>query len=103
MKQKSIQLTIILAVVALIFSCQGRSDHPRILLPEGQEELIIKQIETNEIWAKIHKAIIAKSENILELEPRERIKIGRRLLRTSQEYLRRVFYLSYAYRMPSYE
>lgn len=103
MKQKSIQLTIILAVVALIFSCQGRSDHPRILLPEGQEELIKKQIETNETWAKIHQAIIAQSENILESEPRERIKIGRRLLRTSQEYLRRVFYLSYAYRMTGNE
>ncbi|GAI32657.1 unnamed protein product, partial [marine sediment metagenome] len=39
------------------------------------------------------------SENILQQEPLERIKIGRRLLSTSREYLRRVFFLSYAYRM----
>ena len=102
-RQKSIQLLIILATTALIISCQESSDHPRILLLDGQEEAIKKQIETNETWAKMHQAIIAESENILELEPKERIKIGRRLLRTSQEYLRRVFYLSYSYRLTGNE
>ena len=40
-----------------------------------------------------------ESENLLQQEPLERIQIGRRLLSTSREYLRRVLYLSYAYRM----
>ena len=99
MKTKSIQLTFLLALFTLLFSCQNKSDHPRILLLEGQEKSIQQQIETSETWAKMHQAIIDESENILLQEPLERIKIGRRLLGTSREYLRRVFYLSYAYRM----
>ncbi len=47
----------------------------------------------------MHQAILDECENILKLEPQDRIKIGRRLLGVSREYLRRIFYLSYAYRM----
>ncbi|NQU54891.1 MAG: heparinase II/III family protein [Bacteroidetes bacterium] len=99
MKLKSIQLTILLVLGALMFSCQKKSDHPRILLLKGQEKAIQQQVATSETWAKMHQTIIDESEKILEQEPLGRIKIGRRLLGTSREYLRRVFFLSYAYRM----
>lgn len=99
MKPKTIQLTILLILLATLFSCQPKPDHPRILLLEGEEQLIKEQIANNEVWAKMHQAILDESENILQLKPQERIQIGRRLLSVSREYLRRVFFLSYAYRM----
>ncbi len=84
----------------ILFSCQNnKSGHPRILMLEGEEQIIMQQIENSATWAKMNQAIIDESENILKLEPRDRIKIGRRLLGTSREYLRRIFYLSYAFRM----
>ena len=101
MKFRCTQIAIGLVLLLVSFSCQesNNSGHPRILLFEGEEKAIQKQVETSKTWGKMHQTILDECDNIIELEPRERIKIGRRLLRTSQEYLRRVFYLSYAYRM----
>ena len=101
MKFRCTIIAIGLVLVFVSFSCQesNKSGHPRILLFEGEEKVIQKQVETSKTWGKMHQTILDECDNIIELEPRERIKIGRRLLRTSQEYLRRVFYLSYAYRM----
>jgi len=86
-------------IVIFLASCQPKHDHPRILLLEGEEQAIKEQVANNETWAKMHLAIIDESEEILKLEPQERIQIGRRLLSVSREYLRRIFFLSYAYRM----
>ena len=73
--------------------------HPRILLLKGEENQIGKSIAGNPIWKKMHEAILTESNNILELPPVERIQIGRRLLDKSREALRRIFTLSYAWRM----
>lgn len=95
--------TPLFLIVIFVFSggCQQSKypDHPRILLLGGEEKAILEQAGSSEIWGKLHQAIIYESENILQQEPQERIQIGRRLLSVSREYLRRVFYLSYAYRM----
>jgi len=99
MKSKTIQLTFLFAFLIALFSCKDKtSEHPRILLLEGQEKEILQKIEANDTYKKIHEAIILESEFLLTQEPLERIKIGRRLLSVSREYLRQVFYLSYAYR-----
>ncbi len=101
MKTRLTKLLIGMVILMLSNSCQ-ESDyqgHPRILLFEGEEKAILEQVETSETWGKMHQAILDESENILQQEPLDRIQIGRRLLSTSREYLRRVFYLSYAYRM----
>jgi hypothetical protein len=95
------KLLIGIALLLVSFACQNQDypPHPRILLFEGEEKAILEQAENNETWGKIHQAILTKSEDLLQQEPPERIQIGRRLLSVSREYLRRVFYLSYAYRM----
>lgn len=77
--------------------------HPRILLLKGEEELIKKSISSNKTWNKMHSAILNECDNLLGKEVLERKKIGRRLLATSKECFRRVFYLSYAYRMTGEE
>jgi len=73
--------------------------HPRILLLQGEEAAIRQTIGADKTWAGIHQAMIDEANNINTLAPVERIKTGRRLLAKSREALRRIFILSYAYRM----
>ncbi|HEY4209105.1 MAG TPA: heparinase II/III family protein [Puia sp.] len=72
--------------------------HPRILLLKGEENAVKKTISGDKIWNKMQQAILDESDRIISLPPVERIKIGRRLLDKSREALRRLFFLSYAYR-----
>lgn len=96
------------SLVIITFGCTKENDqvispehssHPRILLLEGEEELIQSLVDNVPTWAKMHSAILKNSNKILGKSPPERTLIGRRLLSTSREYLRRIFHLSYAYRM----
>ncbi len=73
--------------------------HPRILLLKGEEKNIQEAIRSNKTLSKIHLAILAASDTLLAKAPLQRIQIGRRLLDKSRECIRRVFYLSYAYRL----
>ncbi|MBA4849648.1 heparinase II/III family protein [Emticicia sp. BO119] len=75
------------------------SNHPRILLLQGEETTILKNIASDSNWKKIHLVILAESDRLLNQPVLERIQIGRRLLATSRECLRRIFYLSYSYRI----
>jgi hypothetical protein len=77
--------------------------HPRLLLLAGEEAAIKKNVATDPSWQKLHKAILAECTAILDKPPVERIQVGRRLLAVSRECLRRVFYLSYAYRLTQEE
>ncbi|MBX2816162.1 MAG: heparinase II/III-family protein [Saprospiraceae bacterium] len=78
---------------------QNMPDHPRILLAANEEAKIHELLNRDPTFEKLHRAILKESNRILGKNPPERIMIGRRLLSTSREYLRRIFYLSYAYRM----
>jgi hypothetical protein len=73
--------------------------HPRILLLEGEEEQIRDLIEADQTWRKMHMAILEKSTEILGKPELERVMTGRRLLSVSREALKRIFYLSYSYRL----
>jgi len=73
--------------------------HPRILLLKGEEEFIRSSVTKDPVWKKMHSAILSECDEILALPTLERIQIGRRLLSVSRECIRRVFYLSYAYRL----
>jgi hypothetical protein len=81
----------------------GKLKHPRILLLSGEENIIKQSIAANPIWKKMHEAILQSCDDILEKSPVERIQIGRRLLDKSREALRRIFQLSYAWRMTGEE
>lgn len=77
--------------------------HPRILLLNGEEREIEQSIATSPVWKKMHESILKECDNIIGLPPIERIQIGRRLLDKSREALRRIFQLSYAYRITGQE
>lgn len=76
-----------------------KSGHPRLLLLPGEEKKIISQIKKFPEWQNVHEAILTECARIDTLPPVERIQIGKRLLDKSRECLRRVFQLSYAYRI----
>src|SRR4051812_19489371 len=72
--------------------------HPRILMLKGEEAAIKTSLRDN-TWNKVHQSIIEDCERLLTVEPVKRIQVGRRLLGKSREALRRIFFLSYAYRL----
>ncbi len=65
---------------------------------KGEEDIIKVKIRKDTGWLKVQKAIINESDRIINIAPIQRIQIGRRLLDKSREALRRLFFLSYAYR-----
>ncbi len=73
--------------------------HPRLLLLAGEEKQLWRNIQSDSTWKMVHHAIIEESDRILITEPVQRIKIGVRLLDKCREALRRVYFLSYAWRM----
>jgi len=74
-------------------------DHPRILLLRGEEITLREKVESDPLWDRVHRQILDKCALFLKQAPVERRLVGRRLLDRSREALRRIFYLSYAFRM----
>jgi len=82
-----------------IGSISNLQPHPRILLFKNDEANIAKTVNSDTTWQKLQQAIFTECDSLLLKPPVERIQIGRRLLDKSREALRRLFFLSYAYRM----
>lgn len=106
MKTNLTAITVLVLLTAgLAASCgikyEGKKlpAHPRILLLSGEEAEIKKTIASDPAWHAIHQSILDECHRVLDLPPVERIQIGRRLLDKSREALKRIFYLSYAWRM----
>lgn len=76
-----------------------KKPHPRILLFQAEENQIQQAIAVNPAWTKLHEAILKECDKIITLPPLKRKMKGIRLLDKSREALRRIFYLSYAWRM----
>src|SRR5512135_1332554 len=82
-------------LVADIGSMPG---HPRLLLLKGEEAPVKQAFVADDVWNSYHLFIISECEKLLSRPPVVRVLIGRRLLDKSREALRRIFYLSYAWR-----
>jgi hypothetical protein len=89
----------ILGQLKYLNDVKNMPNHPRILLLKDEEKNIKKSINGDKNWAKTHQVILDESDKIIALPTLERIQIGRRLLDKSRECIRRIFYLSYAYRL----
>ena len=81
----------------------GLHPHPRILLSEADEDLLRRLVSENEVFRKIHNTIISESDDILKEEVAKYNLIGRKLLAVARESRRKIFYLSYAWRMTTDE
>ncbi|MEY3500078.1 MAG: hypothetical protein RL308_1747, partial [Bacteroidota bacterium] len=75
--------------------------HPRLLLKQGEEKKINALIQKNTGMLLVHQAIIDDADKILLKSPSERVLKGKRLLAVSNEAFKRIYFLSYAYRMTS--
>lgn len=106
---RSSLLFTLLLIGSLLTATQSRSQellidstkiqaHPRLLLLKGEEERIKSEIRNNVMWKNVHDAILKECDTMLKKHPVERTMIGRRLLQVSREGLRRIFFLSYAWR-----
>ena len=69
--------------------------HPRLLMRAGEEPQVVADSE----FAKADSVIRAFSDAVLDEPPVTRAFIGRRLLHTSREALKRIFWLGYTYRV----
>lgn len=73
--------------------------HPRILFFKEEEASFAKMLTGDSFAKSIHEEILKESDRLIDVEPIKRIQIGRRLLDKSREALRRIFQLSYAFRV----
>lgn len=79
------------------------ADHPRLLLKAGEETQIMAMIAEDEAMAHVHRGIITECDGMLTKPVLERVMEGKRLLHTSREALKRIFWLSYSYRITGNE
>ena len=105
------RLPVLIPIILFLFTVHAQAQlkylpdnhdippHPRILMLAGDEQQIKSNIAAEPAWNKIHQSIIGECDKIMTLPASGRIMEGRRLLGVSREALRRIFYLSYAYRM----
>ena len=76
--------------------------HPYLLLDKGKEDALKSNIAKDIRWARIHSAILSECENILELADHTYVLDSRKAMHSQCcETVRRVMFLSYAYRMTS--
>jgi len=94
--RRSLLLALILAVTVCTLGAQeGPAAHPRLLLPAGEEP----QIGADSRLARPDSVIRVFSDSVLDAPPLERVMTGRRLLHVSREALKRIFWLSWTYRV----
>ncbi|MBR6211759.1 MAG: heparinase II/III family protein [Bacteroidales bacterium] len=89
------RLVFVLLIILSLAAAAQPVAHPRLLLPEGKEP----RIEAGGLLARPDSVIRAFSDSVLGLPPVERVMVGRRLLHTSREALKRIFWLSWTYRV----
>ena len=95
----SLSCTSLFAQLKYLKGTETMPNHPRILMLKGEEQTLKNSIKTDKNWQKLHQTILEESDRIVALPTLERIQIGRRLLDKSRECIRRIFFLSYAYRL----
>ena len=90
-----LRLPLILVLFGTMAAAQEPGPHPRLLMRAGEEEAL----RPEGVYAQADSVIVAFSDAVLSEPPVTRTFIGRRLLGTSREALKRIFWLSYTYRV----
>ncbi len=90
---------MIVGAQAQSFDYSTIAPHPRLFINEGSDEKILDVINNNSSFARVDGEILDYCDSVLDEAPVERIKEGKRLLGKSRIALKRIFHLSYAYRI----
>jgi hypothetical protein len=89
-----------LGLLAIAATGRELRPHPRLLTGPGDHPFPSAETAGAPVWVRQADSVItAFSDEVLTLPPVERIKTGKRLLGVSREALKRIFYLSYTYRV----
>ena len=89
----------VLPLSAQSFDYTKIAPHPRLLWPVDGKDIIEQSMAKFPQLASVHRHIIEECTSMLSQRPVKRVVEGRRLLAVSRLALKRIFYLSYAYRM----
>ena len=73
--------------------------HPSLFLHDGDIPALRKHLEEDPFLAVADRKILEWCDSVIEENVLERKQTGRRLLHVSREAIKRIFYLSYAYRV----
>jgi hypothetical protein len=73
--------------------------HPRLFFLSADEATLKAKLSSTPVLEKVHNLIIAECDKMLTLPVQQRVLTGKRLLTVSREAIRRIAFLSYAYRM----
>ena len=88
------RLPLVFLFLVTMAAAQEPGPHPRLLMREGEEP----QVDAGSMFAKADSVIVAFSDAVMAQPAVTRKMIGRRLLGTSREALKRIFWLGYTYR-----
>ena len=73
--------------------------HPRLFMTEGEEGMIKEALGKEEVLQKVDSVIVSFCDSVMAMPTLRRTMVGKRLLHTSREAIKRIFYLSYGYRV----
>ncbi len=85
--------------VAQTFDYSRVESHPRLLMKQGAEQDIRKSLEGNPEMQRVYNQIVGEADRLMIKPTLTYKKEGRRLLAVSREALKRIFDLSFVYRM----
>ncbi|MFT7488528.1 MAG: hypothetical protein ACI9OU_000922 [Candidatus Promineifilaceae bacterium] len=98
-------------IIACSFSTRARGEdvrlqikdavqvHPRLFVKRGEDDALRRKIHSDPALRKAFAHVVNVADGILDVQPVEREQVGRRLLGVSRTCLKRVFYLSFCFRM----
>jgi hypothetical protein len=75
------------------------ADHPRLFFRADETDALRTKISGDPLLQGVVQRIVASCDEVIDLEPVKREKVGRRLLGVSRLCLQRVTYLAMAYRL----
>ncbi len=73
--------------------------HPRLFFLSADEATLKAKLNSTPVLKRVHDLMISESDKMLTLSVQQRVLTGKRLLSVSREAIRRICFLSYAYRM----
>ena len=100
---KKTLLIILIFASNQLFAQIQTNVHPSILIQQGDEALIKQSMQKSLELQTIHDIIIKESDKLLNKPNLKYKKNGKRLLDVSRESFRRIFFLSYSYRLTGIE
>ena len=86
-------------LAAQTFDYDRVSGHPRLLMKQGEERQIRESLKDNPEMQRVYNQIVGEADRLLVCPTLTYKKEGRRLLAVSREALKRIFDLSFVYRM----